>query len=181
MIIYVKDGSALKKLDLAPEQPIPTNTVWIDLYTPTAEVETLVERFLQLEIPTREEMHDIELSNNLYLENGAVYMNFKMVTQSESAEPESHAYTCILASERLITIRYTDPAPFRQSGITSGKITSTEHCGQTLFVNLMEHTIEYLADILERLGRDIDGTTRHIFRSSTMPSKGKPNYLDLLD
>ena len=39
------------------------DSIWIDLINPSVEEESLVEHYLDLNIPTREEMREIELSS----------------------------------------------------------------------------------------------------------------------
>ena len=53
---------------------LPAGAVWIDMTSPTREEELFVERATGIEVPTREEMNEIEASSRLYQENGAIYM-----------------------------------------------------------------------------------------------------------
>ena len=49
---------------------IPDDVLWIDLIDPTPGEEKLVESGLGIDVPTREEMKEIEASNRLYEDNG---------------------------------------------------------------------------------------------------------------
>ena len=53
---------------------LPKSAVWIDLDRPSDEEEQALERLLKLDLPTADEMKDIEPSSRLYVENGATYM-----------------------------------------------------------------------------------------------------------
>ena len=64
------DGSAI---DPAKGE-IPASATWIDLLEPTREEEKLVERVLGLNVPTREEMEEIEPSSRLFERGEAIYM-----------------------------------------------------------------------------------------------------------
>jgi magnesium transporter len=55
------DGSIVN----ASAQAIPDNATWIDLEEPTKEEEALVERCIQLNVPTHDEMSEIEPSSRL--------------------------------------------------------------------------------------------------------------------
>jgi len=48
--------------------------VWVDLLEPTRDEEKLVERLIGTNVPTREEMLEIEPSSRLYEKNGVVFM-----------------------------------------------------------------------------------------------------------
>ena len=51
-----------------------SKAVWIDLIEPTREEERLVEQLIGTNVPTREEMQEIEPSSRLYQRNGATFM-----------------------------------------------------------------------------------------------------------
>ena len=60
---------------------VPPDAVWIDLHDPTHEEEAAVEAFLRIDIPTREELAEIEASSRLML-------NKSLVTQLELSSRE---------------------------------------------------------------------------------------------
>ena len=97
---------------------VPTDTlagvVWIDLFEPTPAEEQAVEAQCGVDVPTREEMREIESSNRLYEEAGAVYLTSTIVTKLDTDLPQNSQITFILKDGRLITNRYTDPLPFRR-------------------------------------------------------------------
>ncbi len=51
--------------------PLPDDAVWIELIEPTRSEELAVETMLGVQLPTREEMAEIEVSSRLYEEDGA--------------------------------------------------------------------------------------------------------------
>ena len=71
-------------------------------------------RRCSIDVPTREEMREIESSNRLYEENGVLYMTATIVTKLDTDLPQSTQVTFILAGTKLVTNRYTDPLPFRR-------------------------------------------------------------------
>ena len=88
--------------------------VWIDLFEPTPAEEQAVEAQCGVDVPTREEMREIESSNRLYEEEGAVYLTSTIVTKLDTDLPQHSQITFILKNGCLITNRYTDPLPFRR-------------------------------------------------------------------
>ena len=55
--------------ELVPQSGRPRITdqaIWIDLFNPTVEEEKKIERALKLDVPTREEQQEIEVSSRLY-------------------------------------------------------------------------------------------------------------------
>ena len=86
--------------------------IWIDLLMPSREEEEFVENHLDVEIPTKEEMHEIEASSRLFVEDKALYMSCWMLSY-ESPIPENTSVTFILSPKHLTSIRYSDHHAFR--------------------------------------------------------------------
>jgi magnesium transporter len=81
-------SDALDRHVWQPGEPIPEDALWIDLIEPTREEDRLVERHLGVEVPSREEMADIEPSEILYRENNARYMTARILCHSETETPK---------------------------------------------------------------------------------------------
>src|SRR5207248_3769451 len=91
---------------------LPETAVWIDLVKPTAAEDKAVERLAGIAVPTREDMQEIEISSRLYIESGARYMTATLMCAADTQTPRTTAVTFILASHRLVTVRYDEPKPF---------------------------------------------------------------------
>ena len=87
--------------------------VWADLVGPTKEEEAAIEKWIGVDVPTREEMEEIEISSRLYSENGAYFMT---ATLPAHADGETHVMgpvTFVLSKGNLITVRYHEPRSFK--------------------------------------------------------------------
>lgn len=146
-------------------EAISPDMVWIDLHEPTREEELAIEACLGMDIPTREEMREIEISNRLYDENGHVFMTASLLTHFDSDKPELHAVTCIVSPHHLITVRYSDPQPFRTYPARLAGHTHAALAGPELFVGLLETIINRAADILETIALYADSIATKVFRS----------------
>ena len=99
LTIYDTKGQCTRSQRCAPSHRTP-DTVWIDLLNPTKEEDEFVEKQLGIEIPTRAEMREIEVSNRLYQENGAYYMTAFIVYNLEAPTPSTSTVTFILTGNR---------------------------------------------------------------------------------
>jgi magnesium transporter len=181
MHIFVEENRHVVRHEMADTLAIPQHAIWIDLLNPTREEELAVEEFLCMEIPTREEMSEIELSNRLYTEHATHYMTSTMVTKVSSGTPETHAVTFILTDHVLVTIRYVDSTSFRRFLTAVPKLPIADHDGVTLFLGLLESIVNRMADILERLDRDIDRITKDIFHHRQAAAQKAVDYQNVLD
>jgi magnesium transporter len=162
-------------LDPAKVKAIPAGTTWIDLLNPTREEEKLVEAALGHNVPTREEMAEIEPSSRLYERQGAVVMTASVLYGVSGEQPNNEPVTFILTDQFLVTVRYVDPRPF---------VRFFEHlCSEpemapdplSILVRLMDSIVDRLADELESVARQMEGVSAQIFaRPATRKSKNKP-------
>jgi magnesium transporter len=159
---FVLRKEGLARLE-APSDDALEAALWIDLVDPTAEEEKRVEALLKIDIPTREEMREIEASNRFYEDNGALFLTATLVTKLDTDLPESTQVTFIFAGGKLVTNRYTDPLPFRRY-ITYAQ-THPATCGSSvsILVGLLESIVNRIADVLERVGSELDSISAEVF------------------
>jgi magnesium transporter len=161
--LLIPTGSGYTWIEHAPPAPFPDEFLWADLYEPTADEEKAVESLLTVDVPTRDEMKEIENSNRLYEEDGAVYMTATVGSKLDSETPESNVITFILANGRLITNRYVDPTPVRR--FMAHVVRSPAACtsSATLLAGLLEAFVERIADLLEKVQLELDAVSLTIF------------------
>jgi len=181
--VYCLTPLGLKRLEREAGAPLPEEAVWLDLLEPTVEEERLVEARLGIDIPTREEMGEIESSNRLYEEDGALYLTVTIVTKLDTDLPQNGQVTFILKDTRLVTNRYVDPLPFRRLASQIERHPQGQTSAQTVFVSLLESIVNRIADVIERVGTDIDGVTAEIFNQRRRPkdSPSQRDYRKLLE
>ncbi|MFN7398228.1 MAG: magnesium transporter CorA family protein [Sandaracinobacter sp.] len=161
---------------LTPEQiaagpdalgPLPTadairSAVWVDLAFPLNDEVEAVESALGVALPAKADMMAIEASSRVYHEDGAHVMNLLLVVGVDSGTPSSEPVSLVMTDSRLITVRYSDPRAFRtlEASCVKGAPGSS---AQNLLVRLLEAAVDRTADILERMGEEIDSTSQLVF------------------
>jgi magnesium transporter len=154
---------------------LPVDVTWIDLFEPTPEEEKILEAELKLDLPTREELKDIEPSSRLYNENGAAYMTASIVWKADVNEPEITPIAFILTSSRLITIRYAEPRPFTAFVAYAAKNPEICSSPTMILAGLLEAISDRLAEILERTGSDIELMLKRVFARKKRRDKPMAN------
>jgi magnesium transporter len=163
LTVYIPRGTTLEPHPLEPGEGIPEAAVWLDLLNPTLDEDKLVEKLVGVAIPTREEMQEIEISSRLYVENGARYMTATLMSQSDTPSPITTPVSFILAGQRLVTVRYDEPRPFAMTRHKLGRFCPANVAGQAVLMDLLDAVIDRNADILERIGIEVDQVSRKIF------------------
>ncbi|MBL8705573.1 MAG: magnesium transporter CorA family protein [Rhodospirillales bacterium] len=160
---YTMNGGRLERTQLAAGDPVPANAVWLDLLSPTKEEEAAVQAYARLEVPTREEMQEIEVSSRLYYETGAHFMTAPVIHQTETARPEATPITFIMAQNALITVRYTQPKSIDFFVARAARQFGWCNSPETVLIGLLETIVDRVADVLERVAGDLDTVSRKVF------------------
>lgn len=171
---YVRNGGSLTSQEVTPGRRVPEDAVWIDLLAPTRQEEAVLEREMSVQLPSREDMREIEVSSRLYQENGALFMTASLLTQADTGTPEIDPVTFILVGQRLITIRFAQSFPFQVFAAQVQRLAEVAQSGETLLAGLLDAIIDRLADLLERVQHDMNEVSRLVF------SRDKTDYEEIL-
>lgn len=166
---FLLDGTGLHRREIASGDAVPDGALWIDLLEPDTDEEQRVEARLGIDVPTREEMREIETSNRLYEEAGSIYMTATVVTKIDTDRPENSQITFILTRDTLVTNRYTDPLPFRRYIAYAARHAAQCTSAIAVLAGLLEALVNRIADVLERVGGDMDTLSSEVF---TPPAPG---------
>jgi magnesium transporter len=164
---------------LAPadaQRELPADIVWIDLVNPTVEEDAYVESLIGIQVPTRDDLKDIEPSSRLYIEKESVFMTASLVWRADGNDPQLTDVAFILTGNRLVTVRYADPKSFQLFIAALGRIPPDARDGTTLLARLLETIADRTAEIIEHTVDHIDALSTDIFRE-----RGKrrpPLYLE---
>ncbi len=90
-------------------------------------------------------------------------MTASIVTRVDTGYPETTAVTFILAHDRLATLRYADPVPFRTFVAYLEKHPGVCASSEAILATLLEAIVDRVADVLEMAGAEVDGVSRAIF------------------
>lgn len=140
---------------------------WLDLLSPTAEEETLLEARLGIDVPTREEVQRNEVSGRLYREEGAVVMTATLPARTDSDDLLLAPVAFVLADQKLVTVRYHEPRAFKTFPQRATVASVGCNDGETVLVALLDASVDRMADILERAEVEVDQISRAIFRGET--------------
>src|ERR1700732_2650057 len=173
---FAPSESSLKKVIGGDLATLPESAVWIDLVKPTAAEDRAAER-----LGTGEDMQESEISSRLYVESGARYMTATLMCAADTDNPRTTAVTFILASHRLVTVRYDEPKPFVLVENKLARSCPPGITGEMVLMELLDAVIDRNADILERAGSDMDNISHHIFEPEGVARTGHAKrYSDIL-
>ena len=146
--------------------------LWYDLYNPTPEERAFVNGKAHVDVPTREDIEEIEVSSRLYREDDADYMTIIAVAKFGAGDvPEKTPLMFILKGETLVTVRFAVLRPFENVVERAARSSETGSSGEQVMLTLIEAFVDRLADALEAIGDGVDGISHSVFRSKIGSSK----------
>jgi magnesium transporter len=176
LFVQKDDHLEVAACDIAGVPSKPEGAVWFDLINPTMDEDRFVGDSLGIDIPTREEMLDIEPSARLYKEAGSEFMTVTVMTNLDTDEPVKSQITFVLRGDVLVTVRYTDPKPIKLFLARAAKPGGFPlGGGELVMFGLIEAFIDRLAQVLENAGDEIDTISHEVFRPRS--DKRKPQDL----
>src|SRR5690349_12071704 len=157
--VYRDTGSFLKS-----ESPnLPGEIIWMDLVNPTDKEKVFVEARAGVRIPSEEELSGIETSSRLIVENKKIYMSTPMVARGDTDDAFLSPLGLILTKDVLVTVRFEEISAF-DSVVELIRRDETLRTGTGVFTALLEALVDRGADVLERLGGELDKVSRLVFR-----------------
>jgi magnesium transporter len=96
---------------------------------------------------------------------------------SDSKAPRATPVTFILSHHRLATLRYDEPRPFAVVEHKLARSAPAKIAGETVLFDLLDAVIDRAADILERVGGEVDELSREIFETDDRDAR---TYNDVL-
>jgi magnesium transporter len=151
-----------QRLTILPPGADLAQAIWIDLYRPQPEQAAAVAA-LGIDVPTLDDMEEIEISNRLYREGATEYMTVVIPGQTVDKSQIAGPVTFILNKDRLVTVRHHVPRPFETFPDRADKGTAGCTTPFKLFVGLIEEIVSRQADLLEAAGRALDQTAARVF------------------
>jgi len=149
--------------------------IWIDLLDPSPQETRAVESALGIELPTRKEVQEIEVSSRLYVENQTVFMTATVMVQADTPHPETTPVTFAYQPQRLVTLRFAEPTPFTTFPPKFQRTPEAFATAQKVFIGLVDEIIERVADILESVGSDLNAVSRILFAEASPQPVKKPS------
>lgn len=155
----------------APDAPL-AGALWIDLFTPSPD-EVMAVRALGVDVPTLEDMEEIEISNRLYREGTLDYMTIVIPGHTATGGQIAAPVCLILGEARLVTVRHHAPRPFETFPGRADKSANACDMPQEVFLGLIGEIIGRQADLLEISGKALDAVSTAVFGVQTGRDKSK--------
>lgn len=168
LITYAKRGGRLYPMQGSAEAAVAP--VWCDLLSPSDAEEAEVEALLGIDVPTREDMEEIELSSRIYEQGGALYLTANVLSATDTQEPVLAPVTFVLTPQTIVTLRHHEPRALSNFADRAERTDLGLDGPEKVLLALLDALVDRVADLLEREGKGIDAIARSVFSDN----RGRP-------
>ena len=141
--------------------------LWIDLLSPTIKEQKAVENFMEINLQTRQQVEEIESSSKYSETENAIICNsnfFMPTGDSFSIEPVSF----IIAEGVLVSVRFNEFRTFTESAKRLQMKYRAFPTGYHLLISILEVRIDFDADLVEALAKNIAALSKEISLSDSV-------------
>jgi magnesium transporter len=168
---YTRSGEApnsrLAKKLVNLRADLPQDAVWIDLNDPTDQERNWVKELYNQELQFIEELGEIEASSRYYRDETGLHINlYFLALENGLARNVNVAFT--INNKRLFTLR-TDELPEIRTFFSAASRNANEYpTPASMLLGLVATRVGMMADIYEKLQKDLDGVSGSIFRTNSL-------------
>lgn len=178
--IYSRNGNTTEMIEASSEADFPSGVAWVDLVTPTEDELDLVQKYYNIEIPSKKEVWKNNVLNRLYAEENVAYMTAALITKSGTPYPDTAAVTFILGPDFFLTVHDIDPTSFRNLGARLFKSGYLFQSAANLAEALFEEMITRVAYNSEQVVTTLDELSHGIFATDVFLDKKVKNTTALM-
>lgn len=170
---YNFEQDAMQFRQLEAGETITPKSIWIDILNPTQDEEESIEKQLDIQIPTREEIWKNEVLNRFYEQDGVYYMTLAIITKVDTPYPQTSTVTIILSKNYLVTLRYITPTSFNNFIARLLKKPKKFNTCSKVLEGLLEEVITRVAHNSEIVVGELDNLSHHVFGTHVLSNSKK--------
>jgi magnesium transporter len=142
--------------------------LWIDMLRPTIKEQKAVENFMEFSLQTRQQVEEIESTSKYSETENTIVSNsnfFVPVEDSFTVEPVSFT----LSNEGvLVSVRQAEFRTFREAEKRLQMNYRSFSTGYHIFISLLEVRIDYDADLVEMVAKQVGALSKEISTEDTI-------------
>ena len=143
-------------VDLSADH-LPPDVVLIDLLRAEPAEVAFVERVTGVRLPSPQRLSEVETSSRLAMQGEAILVTSPVVYRDEDGDVDNTPVGFVLVGHLLVTIRFVELKAF--ADVLSQqpfRVKDPEQGNVEILLDLLEVTVDRMADAMEQVGADLD-------------------------
>lgn len=163
LTFYFTDSPPLDLNDPSDTTAFPKKPVWIDAFSIT-EIETqFLQKALDIDIPTSEEIWKNDALGRMQTDQDISYFYASIITKTDTPFPKTSTVAFILSPSYLLTLRSITPTSFRNFSNRLQKKPQNFQTGPDVLAGLLNDVITRVAYNADIVDRELDSLSHEIF------------------
>ncbi len=164
---YTRSGQTLTRKPVNLRAELPQDAAWIDLNDPTDQERNWVTEQYGQALQFIEELSEIQASARYYRDTSGLHINlYFLAFENELARNVNVAFT--ISHQRLFTLRSDELPEIRTFFAHASKEADAYPTPASLLLGLVATRVGMMADIYEKLQKDLDAVSGSIFRTNAL-------------
>ncbi|MGV6857373.1 MAG: magnesium/cobalt transporter CorA [bacterium] len=158
---------------LKDENPVRDDTVWLDLVAPDEEEREIVLNGFHQPLPEHSEFEEIEATSRFYLNEDGLHIHSYFIDDPHLAfyadvnAPKNVTAALTINGGRLFSVREEELAVFRMFRMRARNNPGMVEDGIGVLLGLFETKVDLIADLLERLYKELEAAGQQVFEGSS--------------
>ena len=157
-------------------ETLPPSTNWIDAFEPTEDEISFLEKVFDVSIPTLESLEEIESSSRLATVGDVILMSLSITVAEDGGFCRRSPIGFVLTEACVLTVRFARLNSLGSLNKQLAEKGNTAAGGLGATITILEILVDYLADLLEKTEKDLEGVSRKVFANDAFsPKEQKPH------
>lgn len=169
--IYLKQyNKIIRNADVALFEDLGYDDIlWIDMMQPSIKEQKAVEAFMEIGLQTRQQVEEIESTSKYSETENAIVSNSNFFVPIGGEAFEVEPVSFILSNEGvLVSVRNAEMRTFREAEKRLQMNYRSYSTGYHILISLLEVRIDFDADLVELVGRQVGTLSKDINRETTI-------------
>ena len=150
---------------------LPPSVHWIDAFDPTSEETQRLSALMGGRIPTHDDLIEIESSSRLSVDDGVILMSLPATVRDADGYPSMTPVGFVVTQDRVATLRFARLPSFENLAKEICAKGDVSPGGMGATITILEIIVDHVADLLERIGGELDNVSRSIFLNESLSGK----------
>ena len=150
---------------------LPDAVDWIDAFDPGDDERAFLAKALGTPIPTHDMLIEIESSSRLSTADGALLISLPATMRDDDGYPKTTPVGFVVTEARVATLRFARLPSFENLAREICAKGDVSPGGMGATITILEMIVDHIADLLERIGGELDAVSRDIFLNPTLTGK----------
>lgn len=140
----------------------PEEILWIDLLAPSIKEQKAVENFMDINLQTRQQVEEIESSSKYFETENSIVCNTNFFVHNNTDTFDTEPVSFIVSNNVLISVRNDEYRTFSETIKRLQMNYRSYLTGYNLLITLLEVRIDYDADLVEALAKQIAAMSKQL-------------------